>query len=127
LPQYWSGLQFLALALLAYTRNGAVARRDGNRDPVAVPHGCYPCVDGRWVVVSCWDDEEWSRFRGVTGWEDEERFATAGARRANEDLLNARIADWTRTQDARHVMHRLQSCGVHAAAVNTMKDLFSDP
>jgi benzylsuccinate CoA-transferase BbsF subunit len=127
LSQYEAGLQFLAPALLDHSVNSVIAGRNGNRDAVAVPHGCYPCLEERWVVLSCWDDEEWTRFRGAVGWEDDERFVTADARRAHEDELNACIADWTRGQDAQDLMHRLQSCRVHVAAVNTMKDLFSDP
>ena len=34
---------------------------------------------------------------------------------------------WTRNQDVRRLMCRLQSRRVHAAQVNTMRDLFSDP
>jgi len=29
-----------------------VARRDGNRDPEAAPHGAYRCLgEDRWVVI----------------------------------------------------------------------------
>ncbi|MGM3932462.1 CoA transferase, partial [Salmonella sp. NW378] len=37
------------------------------------------------------------------------------------------IADWTRNHDARDLMQRLQAAPVHAAVVNSVKDLFSDP
>jgi crotonobetainyl-CoA:carnitine CoA-transferase CaiB-like acyl-CoA transferase len=106
LSQYEAGLQFLAPALLDFSANAAIAHRNGNRDPMAILHGCYPCREGGWVVISCWDAEDWERLRSAAG---------------------PRIADWTRDQDAHEVMHYLQDCGVHAAAVNTMKDLFSDP
>src|SRR5437667_4795908 len=43
LSQYEAGLQFLSPALLEYAASGVIAHRNGNRDPVAVPHGCYPC------------------------------------------------------------------------------------
>src|SRR5207245_1909305 len=62
LSQYEAGLQFLGSALLDYSANGSVARRDGNRDPQISPHGCYPCRDGQWCVISCWDDPEWERL-----------------------------------------------------------------
>jgi len=41
--------------------------------------------------------------------------------------LNELIGAFTRDQDARRLMCRLQSRGVHAAQVNTIRDLFSDP
>src|SRR5437660_10533933 len=48
LSQYEAGLQFMSSALLDYSANGAIAGRDGNRDPVAAPHGCFLCRDGDW-------------------------------------------------------------------------------
>jgi crotonobetainyl-CoA:carnitine CoA-transferase CaiB-like acyl-CoA transferase len=65
LAQYEAGLQFVAPALLDYTLNGVSPRRNGNTDPLAVPHGCFRCRDGRWVVLSCWDDDEWSRLASL--------------------------------------------------------------
>jgi benzylsuccinate CoA-transferase BbsF subunit len=127
LSQYETGVQFIAPALLDFAANGVVAHRNGNRDAVAVPHGCYPCREGRWVVISCWDDQEWDRFCRAADWPHDARFAGAAERRAREPELNARIAEWTRNQDAPEIMDWLQKCGVHAAVVNSIKDLFSDP
>jgi len=129
LSQYEAGLQFMSTPILDYSANGVVARRCGNRDGVAVPHGCYPCRHGQWCVISCWDDEEWGRFGAAASapWSGEARFATASGRRACEQELNLLIASWTRPQEAQGIMHRLQGSGVHAAVVNTMRDLFSEP
>ncbi len=130
LSQYEAGLQFLASPLLDFSANGVIARRNGNRDLVAVPHGCYPCGDGRWCVVSCWDEEEWKRFcRAAAGatWAGDPRFGSPEKRRAHERELNLEIAKWTRTQEAQSITDRLQKASVHAAVVNTVKDLFSDP
>ncbi len=130
LSQYEAGLQFLGGALLDYSANGVVACRNGNRDQVAVPHGCYPCRDGQWCVISCWDEEEWERLCRTGGrpqWLSDPRFAGASDRKKHEAELNRLIAEWTRDQDAGPLMDQLQRCGVHAGVVNTMRDLFSDP
>ena len=120
LSQYEAGLQFIGGALLDYSAKGEVARRDGNRDAVAVPHGCYPCRDGRWCVISCWDEAEWARFCAAAGgvWSADPR---------READLDRKLAAWTREREATAVVERLQAARVHAAAVNTVKDLFSDP
>src|SRR5438132_4974223 len=110
LSQYEAGLQFLSPALLAYAANGVIAKRNGNRDDVARPHGCYPCRDGQWIAISCWDAGERERLEHLGAPIDEKR-----------------IADWTSNHDAHELMVKLQGAGIHAAAVNTMKDLFSDP
>ncbi len=130
LSQYEAGLQFISSALLDYSTNGVIACRDGNRDPTAAPHGCFPCQDGRWCVISCWDDDEWERFcrtAGQASWLSDERFATAADRKKHEKALNRLIAAWTQDQQCERIMHDLQSGGVHAAVVNTIRDLFSDP
>lgn len=130
LSQYEAGLQFLSSALLDYSGNGVIESRNGNRDPAAVPHGCYPCRDKQWCAISCWDDEEWTRFCNAAGqpsWLSDARFDSFSNRKKYEDALNAMIANWTRTCDAAWVMQHLQESGVHAAVLNTMRDLFSDP
>ncbi len=130
LAQYETGLQFVAPALLDYAVNGVSPRRNGNRDEVAVPHGCYPSRDGRWVVFSCWDDEEWARLAAATGDQSlvsDERLRSAPGRRGCEAELNDRLACWTRTRDASEITALLHRARVHAAMVNTMRDLYTDP
>ena len=126
LAQYETGLQFVAPALLDYAKNGVSSRRDGNRDAVAVPHGCYPCRDGRWIALSCWDDDEWTRLAAAL---DDARLAaddglsSAQGRRAREADLNAALARWTRAHDAADAAARLQRSRVHAAIVATGHEL----
>jgi benzylsuccinate CoA-transferase BbsF subunit len=129
LSQYETGLQFLGGALLDHAATGAVAHRSGNHDPNAVPHGCYPCREGEWCVISCWDDAEWRRLSGAIGedWAAESRLATVAGRRAHEREMDERLAGWTRIRAAGEVMSLLQGAGVHAGVVHTMKDLFDDP
>src|SRR5437667_295277 len=68
LSQYEAGLQFLAPVLLEHAANGTVPTRDANHDRVAVPHGVYPARgDDRWMALSVWSDDEWSRFRLALG------------------------------------------------------------
>src|SRR5262249_17482007 len=130
LSQFETGLQFIGSAVLDYSASGVVANRDGNRDSMAAPHGCYPCGAGEWCVISCWDDAEGERFCQAAeraDWRADERFARLAQRKTHESQLNALISGWTREQDAELLMWRLQSRGVHAAKVNTVRDLFTDP
>jgi crotonobetainyl-CoA:carnitine CoA-transferase CaiB-like acyl-CoA transferase len=129
LSQYESGLQFIGAGLLDFAANGAVPKRNGNRDPQAVPHGCFRARDGRWVVLSCWNDEEWQRLCVALechGWSSE-RFATAENRRRHEGELNELIAARVAAGDADALVQHLQSARVHAAVVAGVGDLFSDP
>jgi len=130
LSQYETGVQFISSAMLDYSVNGVVANRDGNRDTSAAPHGCYPCREGEWCVISCWDDQEWERLCHAAdkqSWLSDARFATLTQRKEHETELNELIAAWTNEQDAERLMWRLQCRGIHAARVNAIRDLFSDP
>jgi benzylsuccinate CoA-transferase BbsF subunit len=130
LSQYETGLQFISSPLLDYSKNRVVADRDGNRDPHMAPHGCFPCRDDKWCVISCWDDGEWERFcraAGQDAWLSDARFQTAARRKEHEEALNRLIAAWTEDQQCEWLMRHLQNHRVHAAVVNTMRDLFSDP
>lgn len=130
LSQYESGLQFIGSALLGYAANGAVAHRDANRDPNAIPSGAYPCRANEWCVISCWDDKEWARLCHAMEKKDllsDPRFTSQENRKKNEKELNAVIADWTRDREACSIMYLLQNANVHAAVVNTVGDLFTDP
>jgi crotonobetainyl-CoA:carnitine CoA-transferase CaiB-like acyl-CoA transferase len=128
LAQYETGLQFVAPALLEYAVNGVSPRRDGNRDAIAVPHGCYPCRDGRWIVLSCWDDDEWSRLAAAMGdGSADDRLSSAEGRREREADLNAAIARWTRAHDADDIDARLCRSRVHGAIVTTIRELYDDP
>jgi len=130
LSQYEAGVHFVSPAVLDYVCSGRIAHREGNRDPVAAPHGCFPCRDGEWCAISCWDDREWERLCHAVGhpeWSADPRFRTAVHRKQHEAEIRRLLAEWTRERSARDVMWYLQQHGVHAACVNTMRDLFSDP
>jgi benzylsuccinate CoA-transferase BbsF subunit len=130
LSQYEAGLQFISGSLLNYDANGVIAGRDGNRDPSAAPHRCFPCRDGMWCVISCWDDSEWERLchaANQAAWLADSRFRNCPDRKSHESILNELVSAWTRNQHCDSLMRHLQNHGVHAGVVNTMRDLFSDP
>ncbi|HET8568982.1 MAG TPA: CoA transferase [Candidatus Limnocylindria bacterium] len=127
LSQYEAGLQFMAPAILEHAANGTVPTRDGDRDPVAVPHGVYPCRgDDAWIALSVWDDAEWTRFAGATGIDDR-AYASAAGRRAREAELDARVASWTRSRPRDAAVGALRTAGVHAAPVASVSELATDP
>jgi benzylsuccinate CoA-transferase BbsF subunit len=131
LSQYENGLQFVASTLLDYEVNGRLPERWGNRSPHAAPHGAFPCRgDDAWCTISVTSDAEWAALRRALGepaWAAAPALATLLGRKAQEDALEARLADWTRERTPREVMETLQAAGVPAAAVNTMADLYADP
>ena len=131
LSQFEASLHFLAPALLDHELAGTVATRAGNRSDHAAPHGAYPCAgDDRWIAVSVRGDREWRVFCEVLRrpeWLDDRRFTSHADRVAAADALDAMIAQFTRPEDARELMDRLQSAGIAAGVVQSALDLHADP
>jgi crotonobetainyl-CoA:carnitine CoA-transferase CaiB-like acyl-CoA transferase len=117
--------------MLEYFANGTVVERDGNRSRHAAPHGAFPCAGtDRWITLACHDDEEWRRLVGVMGrpaWALEARFSTLAGRKTSEELLETRIAEWTRSFEGEALVALLQAAGLEAGPVETCADLLADP
>ena len=64
---------------------------------------------------------------GISGLDEDPRFATFKKRKENEDELEGRIADWTKQFPPEEVMTKLQQAGVNAGVVQTSEDVLNDP
>jgi len=116
---------------LDYFANGTVAAPRGNRDPNAVPQGCYPCLGHEaWCVISCTTDAQWramAKLIGEVKLADDPGLATAADRWARHDELDEIISARTREWRPYQLMRELQAVGVPAGVVQTAEDLWRDP
>jgi crotonobetainyl-CoA:carnitine CoA-transferase CaiB-like acyl-CoA transferase len=113
--------------LIEQAVTGKVGPRLGNRHPVFVPHGVFPC-DGEdaWIVVAATDDAGWAALCAAIERPDlaaDPALATAAGRRAAEDRLEAAIADWTRQRAPDEAMEALQARGVAAGVARGFQEL----
>jgi crotonobetainyl-CoA:carnitine CoA-transferase CaiB-like acyl-CoA transferase len=131
MSQAEAALQFLSPALLDESVNGREQNRQGNRDLNYAPHGVYPAAGtDRWVAVAVTNDEQWQALCEVMQRPDSRhdgRFATAPARLAHQDELDADLASWTKDKDLFEIETMLQARGVPAYAVRTMHEITADP
>ncbi|MDP6374463.1 MAG: CoA transferase [Pseudomonadales bacterium] len=120
------GLTLHGPALLDWTINHRPTRRpgmpNGNRSlgSEMAPHGIFRCSgDDEWVAIVCRDEGDWCAFTGLVNepWTQEAAFADIGARKANEDALEAHVTAWTRTRGKFDVQRALLDAGIPAAAV----------
>lgn len=126
-----SAFSFMEPFVPAYEKLGHVPNRAGARLPGHVPNNLYPTADGRHVHIAATSQPLFRRLARAMGREDllaDERFATARARGANGDALDAIIAEWT----GRHEMAALENelfdkNDVPVTRVFTMADIFRDP
>ena len=120
----------MELVYLDYFSNGTVAGPMGNRDPNAVPQGCYPCRGHEaWCAISCTTDAQWRALATKIGGEalaDDASLATAAQRWQRHDELDELIGKWTRDRTPHQVMRDLQADGVPAGAMQTAEDLWRD-
>jgi len=130
LSQWESTMALLPEAILAQTMSGHAPERDGNRDPSWAPHAIYRCAgDDRWVSIAVADNAEWRALANVIepALAADTRFASAAARKQNEDALDAAIGAWCATRTREEVRDTLQAARVAAFPVMTAKDLHDDP
>ncbi|HEY6864595.1 MAG TPA: CoA transferase [Burkholderiales bacterium] len=128
--QYEAGLMFVAGPLLEFRRSGRIARRAGNDDPEAAPHGAYRCAGESWIALSCWSRAEFAALGRAVGrpwWGLDPRYATDDGRRGAAADIDRALGAWLRTRDAPAAAETLQRAGVHAHPVESIADLFTDP
>ena len=112
---------------LEAAHTGVDPRPVWNSDPDASPHGVYPSAgDDRWVAIAVMDDGAWQRLCAVVGWEPDTELATATARVAARDDIDARLAAWTRERNDVEAAEQLQAHGVSAMPVMGPLDHHAD-
>jgi crotonobetainyl-CoA:carnitine CoA-transferase CaiB-like acyl-CoA transferase len=122
-----SQVEAAAWSLTPWLLDPEVPGREGNRSPVAVPHGAFPCEgDDRWVAIAVWDDDSWQRLAGLLGIDDP-KLATLADRRNRVDEVEAAVGAWTSTRTAADVADQLQAIGVEAVPVADFGDALADP
>jgi crotonobetainyl-CoA:carnitine CoA-transferase CaiB-like acyl-CoA transferase len=102
--------------------------RMGNALPEFVPYGVYGTADGHLAVVVV-ADHHWERLCRVVDREelaDDERFATAEARRDNREAVEQTLAERFATATAEEWFERLRENGVPAAPVYDTLEVWAD-
>ncbi len=128
LSQYEVGLGVMAPGLIDQLANGIARPPSGNRHPFGAwaPHGIYRAAGGdAWIAIAVRGDDQWRALCGLMErpeYATDARFATHGARLANQDALDEGIQDWTRGRDRYAVMAACQAAGIAAGAVQDVRD-----
>lgn len=128
-----TGMQGMADRFADFEVNGVVAECVGNRDPLIAPNNTYACLkhgyDDRWVAISCRTDDEWRRLAEEVGGDlsADESLNTLAGRKAQEERIDAALAEWCATQESTDIEKRLQSKGVPAHIAASAEDIYADP
>lgn len=104
----------------------ATQRRGGSG---ALPYGPFRCADSRWFALGI-TGQFWRRACTLLGhpeWATDPRFATEPDRQANEDALNALIAQAMLARGADDWQADFVAAGIPGAAVRTIPEAFDHP
>jgi len=131
LAQVESLIPFVADAMLEYQFTKKVPAARGNRHREHAPHGIYRCEGAdNWIALACESDERWrslSRTLGLESLADDSRFASASARKANEDALDAELSRAIVRLNLDDCVALLRKAEVLAAPVNSAPAVMADP
>jgi crotonobetainyl-CoA:carnitine CoA-transferase CaiB-like acyl-CoA transferase len=113
-----------------YAMDGRVRQPTGAAIPTAAPTNTYPTADDRWLCIAGNSDLIFRRLMGAIGrpeLADDPRYATNRDRCAHAGELDALIAAWTRTRDARDAEAALDAAEVPASRLYDIADIAADP
>ncbi|EPX76170.1 CaiB/BaiF CoA transferase family protein [Salipiger mucosus] len=121
----------LTEALVAeYDSGGHIRERFGSALPGIAPSNAYPTADGKEVIIGANQDTVFARLCEVMGAPElatDERYADHQARGRNQEELDARVGEWTRTVPAQEIVDRLAEAGVPVGLAYTAADMIDDP
>jgi crotonobetainyl-CoA:carnitine CoA-transferase CaiB-like acyl-CoA transferase len=115
--------------VLAHLFGLPVPGRLGNRHAQHAPHNVYRAAgELTWISIAVTTDEEWRALCALIGNPElATRYPNALARKANEDLIDGEIEQWTLRLEAQAAFLLLQEHGIPSAPCYSNKDLASDP
>lgn len=122
-----AALNIAAEQVIEYSAYGALLERAGNRGPTAVPQNLYRTAEidefGRldsWVAIAVATDEQWMLLRDALespSWATDPALSSAAGRRAREDLIDERLAQWCGERSGDEIVGVLWDVGVPVAKV----------
>jgi formyl-CoA transferase len=108
---------------------GEVPKQAGNDHPTGIPTGVFPTADGHINIAASGDNlyERCCKALGVPELIDHPDYKTGGARSKNRKVLNALLADRTRTNTSAHWIAALNKAGVPCGPINSIDQTFAEP
>lgn len=112
-----------------YFVEGEVPTRIGNRYEFIYPYDAFRAADG-WVIIAVANEAIWQRFIVTSKLEhlaSDKRFATNLERVKNHIALKDEIERWTSKHTVMEIVNLLNSHGVPASQIYSVKDVVEDP
>jgi crotonobetainyl-CoA:carnitine CoA-transferase CaiB-like acyl-CoA transferase len=131
LSQAETALHFLAPALLDTLVNDRVASRNGNRDDLFAPHGCFAVAgEDKWIAIAVEDDRAWTEFCERLGRRElvtDKRFVSVDDRLKNVVELESIVTELVEGRNGNEIEALLQAGDVACHLVQDAAAAFVDP
>ncbi|MEM8635863.1 MAG: CaiB/BaiF CoA-transferase family protein [Pseudomonadota bacterium] len=124
-----SVLNVMEATIPEYAIEGHIRGRSGSKLPNIAPSNVYTCKDGDYIIAANQDTifKRLAEAMGQPELADNARYATHVARGANQDELDSRINDWTRTKTVSELEALMDEHAVPSGKIYRAPDMLEDP
>jgi succinyl-CoA---D-citramalate CoA-transferase len=129
-PLYGSILRVLEWTIAGRDRLGLTRERQGNRLANSAPLDNYVTSDGRYVCIVAGSDANFGRLCRAMGrpeLADDPHWSTLKRRAEGGDVINAMVAEWAATMDARELEAVCVAHGVPVGVAYDAAEIIADP
>jgi formyl-CoA transferase len=126
---YEAVLNMMESLVTEYDKAGFIRERTGAILPNVAPSNVYKTSDGL-VLIAANQDTVFGRLAeamGQPGFASDPRYATHGARGANQQELDAMVERWTQSLTTRQVLDLMDQHGVPAGLIYRAPEMLEDP
>jgi succinyl-CoA:(S)-malate CoA-transferase subunit B len=112
-----------------YAATGRIRERSGPASHNSVPHSNYPTADERWISIACTNDGIFARLAAAMGHPElagDGRWGAYAQRRADEDAVNAHVAEWTRSHTRQEIQDICRRHEVPCGPIYSIAEIFED-
>lgn len=113
-----------------YDGAGVIRERSGSTLTGIVPSNIYPTADGKTIVIGANTNPMFHRLCELMRRPDmalDPRYKDNGTRVANQEALDATIAEWTGSLPQQECLAMLEAAGVAAGPIYSVADMMADP
>ncbi len=126
---YEAVLNMMESLITEYDKVGYIRERQGSILPNVAPSNVYPTKEGLDFLIAANQDTVFKRFAEAMGQPElatDERFATHAARGANQEELDALVAEWTQSMPIDELNALMDEYGIPAGKIYRAPEMLED-
>jgi len=121
---------WMNVPMMQHLYGGKTSKRQGLQHPTIAPYGVFPCGDGKPLLISIQNEQEWQRLCSALGDSDlwkREGFQNNSQRVANREAVDGFVTDAFMTTDREEMITRLQDAKIAFGRLSDLDDFVEHP